>query len=108
MPATETLFVGAGRDLLTYALTPGQVRRVDQDVAEMGFFGWAQHGDRVLGLAELELSGWSVDGQRRWAAWAEPPWAYRVDGDRVRLDVMGQVSEFGLREGPVSRTRRAR
>ncbi|GAA2812979.1 hypothetical protein [Crossiella cryophila] len=108
MPSAETLFVGAGRDLLTYALTPGQVRRVDQDVAELGFFGWAQHGDLVLGRAELGLTGWSADGQRRWSAWAEPPWDYRVDGDRVRLDVMGQASEFALLDGPVSRTSRAR
>jgi hypothetical protein len=50
--------------------------------------------------AELELAAWDVHGRKLWTTFVEPPWGYRVEGGRVRLDVMGRGSSFDLTAGP--------
>jgi hypothetical protein len=97
-PDTGRLFVGAGDRLLAYDLqAPG---RLWTDWADMGFLGWARHGDTVVMSAELALAAWTCAGEKLWTAVVEPPWGYSVEGDEVRLDVMGVVCRFGLRRGP--------
>ncbi|HEX8913440.1 MAG TPA: hypothetical protein VF796_13850 [Humisphaera sp.] len=98
VPETGVLFVGAGTRLLAYALDGP--RRLWEDAADAGFWGWARHGDVVLMSAELELAAWDVRGRKLWTTFVEPPWAYRVEDDRVRLDVMGRLSSFPLAAGP--------
>ena len=49
-----------------------------------------------------------LDGRKLWSGFAEPPWTYAVAGDEVTLDVMGEVTRFGLREGPPAGQRWAR
>lgn len=99
VPGTSQVFVGAGRMLAAFNRRDGRWRRTWTDEAEMGFWDWAQHGDVVLMGAELELAAWSTDGTKLWSRFVEPPWSFSVKDDRVRLDVMGRVSDFGLREG---------
>ena len=101
VPETRVLFVGAGTRLLAYDLTGP--RRLWEDVADVGFWGWAQHGEYVLMSAELELAAWDTRGRKLWTTFAEPPWAYRVEGDQVRLDVMGRELCFHLNVGPEPR-----
>jgi hypothetical protein len=101
VPETRVLFVGAGTRLLAYDLTGPQ--RLWEDVADVGFWGWAQHGEHVLMSAELELAAWDVNGRKLWTTFVEPPWSYRVEGDQVRLDVMGRESSFSIHDGPEPR-----
>jgi hypothetical protein len=96
-PEYDILFLGAGERVRVYALSPPGL--VAEANAEMGFRAWDRHGDMVLMTAELELSGFSIDGERRWTRFVEVPWGYSIDKDRVRLEVMGDASEFSLRTG---------
>jgi hypothetical protein len=98
VPETKVLFVGAGERILAYRLEPPA--RIWEDGAESGFLGWDQHGDTVLLRAELELAAFATSGEKRWTTFVEPPWDYRVDGDVVELDVMGDKRSFALRQGP--------
>jgi hypothetical protein len=50
--------------------------------------------------AELEIAAWDSHGNKRWTTFVEPPWDFRIEGDRVLLDVMGRKSEFSLESGP--------
>ncbi|GAA0580321.1 hypothetical protein GCM10010172_76640 [Paractinoplanes ferrugineus] len=70
------------------------------DEADFGFWGWCRHGEVVLMSAELELAAWTVDGEKLWTTFVEPPWSYDIDAGRVRVDVMGSVRSFDLRRGP--------
>jgi hypothetical protein len=49
--------------------------------------------------AELELAAWDTHGRKLWTRFVEPPWAYTVNGDTIRLDVMGDVSHLRLETG---------
>lgn len=95
---TEMLFIGAGERLLAYRLNP--LERLWEDTCDMGFWGWTQHGKYVLMSAELELAAWDRFGKKLWSTFVEPPWTYRINGNRVQLDVMGSLSEFDLAKGP--------
>lgn len=99
VPETMTLFVGAGESLRCYRLDDPP-RRLWTDGADTGFWAWRRHGDRVLMSAELELAAWDLDGTKRWTTFVEPPWSYTVEGDTVRLDVMGSISRFAIDRGP--------
>ena len=58
IPETSLLMIGAGERLLAYDLeTP---RRLWEDEAEAGFWGWERHGGLVLMSAELELAAWDI------------------------------------------------
>jgi hypothetical protein len=100
VPETSTVFLGAGQRVLAYSLDPPQ--RLWEDSVDCGFWGWEQHGDIVLALAELELAAWDTTGQKLWTTFVEPPWDITVHGNAVELDVMGRKSTFGLREGPAN------
>ncbi len=98
VPETATLFYGAGTQLLAFELhTP---RQLWADAADVGFWSWRRHGRTVLMSAELELAAWNVNGRKLWTTFVEPPWSYTVQDGAVRLDVMGEISEFSLQEGP--------
>lgn len=98
VPETKVLFVGAGTRLLAYRLD--NPKRLWNDGADHGFWGWGRHGEYVLMSAELELAAWNVQGEKLWTTFVEPPWSYRVIGDRVHLDVMGRLSTFPITDGP--------
>lgn len=104
IPETEVLFIGAGTRLLAYDLrTP---RRLWEDEADTGFWGWQRHDDIVVMSAELELAAWTTAGEKRWSTFVEPPWDYSTRAGSVELDVMGTKSCFPLETGPNSREAR--
>lgn len=96
-PDRDRLFVGGGERLLAYDLR--EPRRLWEDSAEAGFWGWTRHGDIVLMAGELEFAAWTVDAEKLWSTFVEPPWSFDVNGDTVRLDVMGRLETFPLRAG---------
>lgn len=98
---TRLLFVGGGTRLLAYDLQG--LRRLWEDTADSGFWGWKRHRDVIVMSAELELAAWTLEGKKLWSTFVEPPWVYSVRGVRVHLDVMGNKSEFDLGKGPSSR-----
>jgi hypothetical protein len=98
IPERRRLFVGAGTTLIAYELSP--IRRLWEATTNFGFWSWRQHGDIVLMSAELELAAWDVDGKKLWSTFVEPPWSYAVDGDTIKLDVMGTTSTFPVATGP--------
>jgi hypothetical protein len=101
IPEAAVLFVGAGTRLLGYDLrTP---RRLWEDEADTGFWGWRRHGDLVIMSAELELAAWAVSGEKRWTTFVEPPWSYDVRDGKMELDVMGKKSTFPVGAGPDAR-----
>ncbi len=99
-PETGLLFIGAGVRLLAYQLDPP--RRLWEDQADVGFWGWRRHGEFVVMAAELELAAWDWHGRKLWTTFVEPPWDYSVEGGVVRLDIMGRQSSFPLASGPTS------
>lgn len=98
IPETCLLFIGAGSRLLAYDLV--RVKRTWEDVAEVGFWGWARHGDYIVMSAELECAAWNLYGKKVWTTFVEPPWDYSVMNDIVTLDVMGKQRSFPLETGP--------
>jgi hypothetical protein len=101
VPESGVLFVGAGVRLLAYDLRG--LRRLWEDAADTGFWGWKRHGDVIVMSAELELAAWTLEGKKLWSTFVEPPWDYEVRSARVHLDVMGKKCEFDLATGPSSR-----
>jgi hypothetical protein len=95
----DVVFIGAGERLLAYRLGSEPVR-MWEDSCDLGFFCWAIHGDTVVMSAELELAAWTAGGTKLWSTFVEPPWTYSVEGARMRLDMMGTISQFPLRRGP--------
>lgn len=98
VPETQIILIGGGTRLLAYDL--GGPRRLWQDTADTGFWGWARHDDIILMSAELELAAWDLSGSKLWTTCVEPPWDYRVHDRHVTLDVMGDLSTFDIRTGP--------
>jgi hypothetical protein len=98
IPETHILLVGAGTRLLAYDLRSR--RRLWEDEADTGFWGWSRHEDTVLMAAELEFAAWDARAQKLWTTFVEPPWTYNVMGRLVELDVMGTKSTFPIMTGP--------
>jgi hypothetical protein len=97
-PETNVLFFGYGERAAAFSLDPPT--RLWTHTTDAGCLGWAQHGDSVVLLGELELACWSSSGAFRWSTFVEPPWDYRVEGDEVVLDIMGKLSRFPIASGP--------
>jgi hypothetical protein len=85
--------------LLAYDLR--HVRRIWEDEADTGFWGWGRHGDVILMSAELEFAAWDLHGAKLWSTFVEPPWSYEFREGRIELDVMGEKSSFDLNAGPL-------
>jgi hypothetical protein len=98
VPERHLLLIGAGIRLLAYDLRGP--RRLWEDEADTGFWGWKRHGDVIVMAAELELAAWDLEGRKLWSTFVEPPWVYEVRGTRLHLDVMGKKSDFALEAGP--------
>lgn len=49
--------------------------------------------------AEIEFAAWDRSGTKLWSRFVEPPWEFSVVGDRVQLDVMGNMAEFSIMDG---------
>lgn len=99
VPETEMLFIGAGERLLAYRLDVPEL--LWEDRTEFGAWSWHRHGDVMVLSAELELAAWSLEGEKLWSTFVEPPWDYTVDGDTLHLDVMERKSSFSLHTGPL-------
>lgn len=97
IPEANRLFIGAGRRLLGYDLS--RPARLWEDMADFGFWSWAQHGQVVLMAAELELAAWNMSGHKLWSRFVEPPWEYSVIGEVVAVNVMGVESRIHLCNG---------
>lgn len=102
VPETSFLFIGAGERLLGYNLKSFQ--RAFEDHADCGFWGWTRQGDYVLMSAELEFGVWKKTGEKLWSTFVEPPWSFKVSGDNVELDIMGERKAFKLETGVFVRT----
>jgi hypothetical protein len=100
VPESGVVFIGAGERLLAYSTSGDDWRRLWLDAADLGFWGWRQHGDFVVMSAELELAAWSPAGEKLWSMFVEPPWSYSVEGDNLELDVMGSIRTFPVATGP--------
>lgn len=98
VPESELLFLGVGERLLAYNLNPPA--RLWEDSTDCGIWRWDRRGDYVILSGELELATWDIRGKKRWSMYVEPPWGYSVVGDRIRLDVMGTISNFPMETGP--------
>lgn len=99
VPETRRVFVGAGTRLVCYRSDDGRWSRQWQDEADVGFWRWRRHDDVVVMSAELELAAWTTDGERLWTTFVEPPWSYSIREETLRLEVIGEISEFPLRTG---------
>jgi hypothetical protein len=84
VPESNRLFLGAGERLLCYDLA--KPARLWEDFTDCGFWIWSRWGDVVLMGAETELAAWSVDGQKLWTRFVDPPWTYRVAGNVIEVD----------------------
>lgn len=102
VPETHRLFLGAGRRLLGYDLS--RPARMWEDEADCGFWSWSRYGGVVLMMAELELAAWTVEGQKLWSRFADPPWEYRVEGSVVVVSDSRAVECADLRTGKVAPT----
>lgn len=100
VPGTDTVFIGAGERLIAYSAADEDWRRLWVDVADVGFWGWRQHGEVVVMSAELELAAWTAAGEKLWSTFVEPPWSYSVEDDSLELDVMGTIRRFPVASGP--------
>lgn len=97
IPETNVLFLGAGTRLLAYDLA--KPSRLWEDECNTGFWSWYQHASVVLMSAELELAAWDTHARKLWSRFVEPPWAYTVSDNTIRLDVMGNISHLRLQTG---------
>jgi len=97
VPETERLFLGAGTRLLCYDLARPSL--LWEDAAECAFWSWRRDGSEVFMAAELELAAFDVSGQKLWTRFVEPPWEFKVELDRVVLDVMGTITHLERRTG---------
>ncbi len=98
IPETDILFFGAGECLIAYDLV--EPKRIWEDTADTGFWGWDRYGDIVVMSAELELAAWDINANKLWTTFVEPPWSYSVSGETLHLDVMGKKTSFPLDKGP--------
>ncbi len=101
VPETHLLLIGAGERLLCYRLDVPS--RLWEDTADCGFWGWARFGDYILMSAEVELAAWSIQGQKLWSTFVEPPYTFKVERGIVVTEVMGDEQSFPINTGPVSR-----
>ncbi|HVJ86552.1 MAG TPA: hypothetical protein VM452_12965 [Caulifigura sp.] len=96
IPETGTLFVGASPTIAVYDVaTP---RRLVHD-NDIWFYDWARHGDIVLMSSEMELAGFSLDGDRLWTEYIDPPWSMRVENDVVEIRRPTATSRLLLKTG---------
>lgn len=91
IPETDVAFIGGGEHALAYDIqTPRQLWHEHASY----FWGWQRHGDVVLMSAELELTAWTITGEKLWTTFVEPWWEYKVENGEVILDVMEVRSTF--------------
>ena len=96
VPETNTLFVGANPTIAVYDVATA--RRLVRD-NDTWFYDWARHGDIVLMSSEMELAGYSLDGDRLWTEYIDPPWSTRVVNDVVEIEGDGAKSRLSLQTG---------
>ena len=104
VPETGVLFLGAGERLLAYGLD--QPRRLWEDTAEVGFWGWGRFGETVLMSAELELAAWDTSGRKLWTTSVEPPLELPSAGrnDSARRNGAALGVQSGARPGCLTDT----
>jgi hypothetical protein len=97
VPETSRLFIGAGTRLLCY--DTAKPARLWEDSADCAFWSWMHDGTEVFMAAELEFAAFEASGTKLWTRFVEPPWNFKLEPDRVALDVMGSVTHFDRRTG---------
>jgi hypothetical protein len=97
VPETNRLFLGAGTRLLCYDLAAPA--RLWEDNAECAFWSWRHDASEVFMAAELELAAFDHAGAKLWTRFVEPPWDFKLEPDRVILDVMGTITTLDRRTG---------
>lgn len=84
VPETDVLLVASGQTIESFDLAKRiKIERYDDNWA--GLWGLSRHGDFVVAQAEVELAVWSLAGKKVWAAFADPPHKYTVDGNVLKL-----------------------
>jgi hypothetical protein len=96
LQVTNTLFVGAGSKAMTYSLK-NKVKLSDRN--PYAFWYWAKHDNFIVMNAELEIAVYDYEGHFIWAAPAEPPWTYGIDGNTLILDIMGEIRKYEFATG---------
>jgi hypothetical protein len=94
IPETNKIFIGAGQRILIYDLK--QISKVDEDFYNEGFLGWLKYQDYVIMLAELDVTCWRSNGEKMWTRFVEPPYNVDFEGDKIVLDIMGQIVKFNI------------
>jgi hypothetical protein len=97
VPETNRLFVGAGTRLLCYDIA--KPARLWEDAAEFGFWSWTQDGAEVFMAAELEFAAFDTSGKKLWTRAVEPPWQFKLEPNRITLDIMGSITHLDRRTG---------
>ncbi len=100
VPETHLLFVGLQERLLAYDLAAPMRLWENREDTHREFWHWSRHKETVLLAAELELAAWDIHGRKRWYAFVEPPWEYRVENGMVHLTVLDTPVSFSLEHGP--------
>jgi hypothetical protein len=97
VPEANRLFVGAGTRLLCYDIT--KPARLWEDAADCAFWSWTQDGSEVFMAAELELAAFDTSGKKLWTRTVEPPWAFKLESNRITLNIMGYITHLDRRSG---------
>lgn len=94
---TDRLFIGAGTRLLCYDIVaPSQLW---EDSAECAFWSWTHDATGIFMAAELEFAAFDLSGAKLWTRFVEPPWDFKLEPDRIVLDVMGSITHLERRSG---------
>ena len=94
---TSLFFLGAGERLLCYDIE--KKVRLWEDRTTYGFWSWSRSGPYVLMSAEVEFGVWDTSGKKLWSTWVEPPWSFKIQGQAVALEVMGEIQNLRLSDG---------
>ena len=99
VPETRRLFVAGGARAVCYHHDGDRWWRQWECEVQVMVWGLARHGDHIVMSSELEVVVWDAKGVRRLSAGVEPPWGYKIQGNRMRLDIDGAVTTVDIPAG---------
>lgn len=92
VPEMNRLFIGAGTRLLCYDTAVPS--RLWEDSTDCAFWSWTHDGSEVFMAAETDFAAFDTSGMKLWTRYVEPPWTFKLEPDRVVLDVMGAITHL--------------
>lgn len=98
VPETGVAFLGAGERLLAYTINTPQ--RIWEKFTAVGFWSWNQVDGVILMAAELELRAFDLNANEMWSCFVQPPWSFGIEEREIVLEVMGEITRFGIESGP--------